>query len=352
MSTFNLPPQLVFHGNGGTYSPHGTITSEDHGPAIVAFSWIFYSLTSLTVLARLITRRNLVPDYWCLLIAWVLLTLESVSIHLAANNGMGRHISSLSSDKYDAYSRAFYASQTLTVLIVALAKISYLTIFVRLLAESSGQRKTTRQLCVGLIVVVALWAFSISLALALQCRVPHPWRFLANTCIDQRALYYFTGVFDIVTDLVLVALPPVIVATIQLETSVKVTVVAIFGTRIIVPVFTIVELSLLPQYLGRGDPTWYSVTLTIWAQAACNMSLLTACLPSVKPFLNMLQFSLIDCSTLPFSAPSGSCAEVSPLYKSDGSTLVSDRNTNTSTPTRYPYESDDNVKSSPLRTGG
>lgn len=58
MSELNLPENLVFNGNGGTYPPYGIITANDHGPAVVVATWILFSLMGLAVIARLGTRRS------------------------------------------------------------------------------------------------------------------------------------------------------------------------------------------------------------------------------------------------------------------------------------------------------
>ena len=60
MSSDSLPDQLIFHGNGGTYPPHGVITPDDHGPYVVVTTWIFTCLAVLSVIARFGTRRS--PD--------------------------------------------------------------------------------------------------------------------------------------------------------------------------------------------------------------------------------------------------------------------------------------------------
>lgn len=60
MSESALPDgNLVFHGNGGTFPPHGVITAIDHGPGVVVASWIFMCLQALTVLARVGSRQNI-----------------------------------------------------------------------------------------------------------------------------------------------------------------------------------------------------------------------------------------------------------------------------------------------------
>jgi hypothetical protein len=71
MSNMNLPDQLVFHGNGGTFAPYGVITAENHGPVVVTFQWIFYCLTSLAVIVRFATRRGLLGDSICISLAFV-----------------------------------------------------------------------------------------------------------------------------------------------------------------------------------------------------------------------------------------------------------------------------------------
>ena len=58
MSESALPDELVFHGNGGTFPPHGVITAFNHGPSVVVASWILMCLMALTVLARIGTRQN------------------------------------------------------------------------------------------------------------------------------------------------------------------------------------------------------------------------------------------------------------------------------------------------------
>lgn len=62
MSESHLPDNLIFHGNGGSYPPHGRITAENHGPAVVVASWIMVCLMGLAIIARFGTRPNLGRD--------------------------------------------------------------------------------------------------------------------------------------------------------------------------------------------------------------------------------------------------------------------------------------------------
>ena len=82
MSQSSLPEHLTFHGNGGSYPPHGVVTADEHGPYVVVTSWIMMCLMVLSVLARLATRRSLVQDNIAVFAAAVrhrtLFSLESI----------------------------------------------------------------------------------------------------------------------------------------------------------------------------------------------------------------------------------------------------------------------------------
>jgi hypothetical protein len=58
-----------------------------------------------------------------------------------------------------------------------------------------------------------------------------------------------------------------------------------------VPLVTILSLTTLKPsfYSSPPDKPWYEVTPTIWSQIMLNLSLITACIPSLKRFLADLQ---------------------------------------------------------------
>ena len=78
MSHDGLPKKLSFHGNGGSYPPHGVITATDHGPAVVVTTWIMFSLMGLSVLARFGIRRNFSADNILIFAATVRNSLNTV----------------------------------------------------------------------------------------------------------------------------------------------------------------------------------------------------------------------------------------------------------------------------------
>jgi hypothetical protein len=120
-----------------------------------------------------------------------------------------------------------YAASMLTILALALAKSSVVLFILAI----TPQRKVKLS-CYALLAVIAAWTVSTVLALAFQCPLPTPWRLNKDTCIDQRALYFVSGLLNISTDLALVVLPWIMIRWVQTNASRKWQVMSLFGCRI------------------------------------------------------------------------------------------------------------------------
>lgn len=295
MSESSLPDVLEFHGNGGSFPPHGTITASDHGPAVVVATWIMMCLMVLAVIARFGTRFNFEKDGVAICVACVLSMCQSVTVHLAANYGLGRHRENLNAGRYAHYSKAVYASQILKIIIYYLAKLSLALVFVRLTPV-----KRMRRILWPFILFLTLWTGAAIITHAVQCPLPKPWDLTANGCLNQEALYLTYGNINILTDIVIILLPVAILWDVQIKSSQKRAICSVFVIRIVVCIASALELASLDEYFHNADKPWSNVDPTIWGQVSVNLSIITACIPLMKPLFNMLQFSLID-SSVPLS---------------------------------------------------
>jgi len=109
----------------------------------------------------------------------------------------------------------------------------------------------------------------------------------SDTCVDQYGAQIGLRVIDILTDVVLSALPAVMVAGVQMSTYKRLVVGFMFGLRIITPAFTAVTLARLNGFYDTptADRPFAVVIPSIWTTVALNASLITATLPSIKRFL-------------------------------------------------------------------
>ena len=80
MSESDLPKQLNFRGNGGTYPPHAVITADDHGPVVVVATWILSCLMTVSCMARFGTRRVFDREgaAICVAVVWISFLFEAL----------------------------------------------------------------------------------------------------------------------------------------------------------------------------------------------------------------------------------------------------------------------------------
>ena len=91
-----------------------------------------------------------------------------------------------------------------------------------------------KQRLAGLVVggFTALWAFSSILVLAFKCHTPQVWDEIHGTCVDVVSFWTYFDVVNILTDLALVVIPGVMLASLQMDLKRKVIILLCFATRI------------------------------------------------------------------------------------------------------------------------
>ena len=134
----------------------------------------------------------------------------------------------VASEDADRDGQAFYASNILMIAALAGAKAS-----VTLLIISIKPLRPVMLASYGLLGVVAAWMVAGILALAFQCSLPMPWRLGPDTCVDQYAVQLALGAVNIITHFAIVVLALLMMRSVQVASSKKWTVVALFALRIV-----------------------------------------------------------------------------------------------------------------------
>ncbi|OAX85588.1 hypothetical protein ACJ72_00002 [Emergomyces africanus] len=274
--------------------PFLKVTPKNHGAWVILSSCLLLILTVIVVLVTLISRarvlRKLVLCDMLLSLATILLFAETLCINFACSNGLGQHRHALNEKLFQAFSKFFYASQILAIASLACSKVALtlLIIYIKPL-------RAVLNACRCLLGVVFAWGIAGIVALAVQCDPPRPWDFGEGRCINQQALYIGLAVLSITTDIALVILPFFLVFQVQLPTRKRLTIASFFCMRILVPLFTIFSITSQNQYFNSSplDKTWHAVHPTIWAQATLSISIITACIPSLRRVMADLQTGLM-----------------------------------------------------------
>ena len=162
--------------------------------------------------------------------------------------------------------------------------------------------------CYGTLIFIGAWGTTSVLVLALQCS-PVRWALGPSSdpnpqnCIDQYTMQLAIRAMDIVSDLIVAALPMFLMQTLQTSREKKWTVIMLFSLKIAwvasryqialpdmvssTPILTAISMvSLTDFYNSEPDERpWHAVPPALWTSAALNLSIITTCIPSIKRFL-------------------------------------------------------------------
>jgi hypothetical protein len=158
----------------------------------------------------------------------------------------------------------------------------------------------------GLLGVTALWGLGSLFVFALQCS-PDRWALGpgdGNTCVDQHLMQIVVRIVDIAIDLAIIVLPGFMMQSVQVSQSKKLMVILLFAVRLAyapfyllpsshanttysTPIFTGVSISVLHEYYDAPSASRpaHAVVLSCWTTVSLNVSVITACIPSIKRFL-------------------------------------------------------------------
>ncbi|KAH8652626.1 hypothetical protein BGZ60DRAFT_533488 [Tricladium varicosporioides] len=139
-----------------------------------------------------------------------------------------------------------------------------------------------------------LWLVSSTLTALFQCAVPKPWDYIDGfRCIDRRAWWTYVSVFNMGTEFGIIVLYFLIIGNLQISLSKKVKLLSIFSARILVMAAIATQLAVFWDEYPSSD-----ITNSLWLPIVCNqvvvcLSVITACLPYLKPLMESLESGLV-----------------------------------------------------------
>ncbi len=149
----------------------------------------------------------------------------SVTIQLAINHGYGMHKADLSKDELRMALKLFFIAQTPYKVSVCLTKVATILLYLRIFI-SRGFR-VAAFIAMGVIVA---WSIGGIFATIFQCvPVAGSWDKSADaSCIDKGKFWVAYAVMNILTDVMVLALPIPVILKLQLKTREKVLLCAMF----------------------------------------------------------------------------------------------------------------------------
>ncbi|KAL4937961.1 hypothetical protein BDV06DRAFT_201999 [Aspergillus oleicola] len=276
----------------------------DRRPEVLVVSIVFFLLATIFVALRCVSRicivRRLSLGDYLMLLAWVLDFGFSFALFYATSKGLGLHDVDIAVEARGPLSRANYAFTVLYNPALMAVKSAILVFYLTL---TQGE-KLFRYANYATLIVVNVAGLALTLVNIFQCRpVWAAWAAslpLDANCTDILTLYLSSSPVNIITDLAILVLPNPILTRMRLPLKQKIILVVTFSFGFFVAVVDVVRIAYLQeattsreillrqihlQNYGGGDFAWYASLSFMWSVVEVNVSIMCACVPSLKPLV-------------------------------------------------------------------
>ncbi|KAM5355398.1 hypothetical protein ACJ41O_002044 [Fusarium nematophilum] len=204
--------------------------NESKAPEMIGIASLLLFISTLVVALRVVSRamiRQIGWDDWAAMATLVFIIASGSTIMSMTRYGLGRHIYTIPPESLVLYGRAFWISILTYMMALGGVKLTFLLQYFRLMSVSR-----LRHVYLGAIVFIAVWSISQVILLCLQCIPLHAvWDpSVKGRCLPNvTAWWYFNGIFNIVTDFAILAMPFPVLLKLQLPKAQRVVLAFVFG---------------------------------------------------------------------------------------------------------------------------
>ncbi|PYH93222.1 hypothetical protein BO71DRAFT_355726 [Aspergillus ellipticus CBS 707.79] len=274
----------------------------------------------LRVISRIERKQKLWWDDWMILfsMAWNFVVVGFIfgMIH----EGMGVHADQLPAWRIVLIAKFLLVAEILYVFNLVWTKLSILLMYYRIFHFPYFKKWAY---IIGTFVI--LWVICITFMFVFICvPVQKVWEpSLPGHCINQVGTWIANAASTIATDLVILLLPLPQVWKLQLRLSEKVALTIAFGLGFFVVFASAYRFTVLFSYTATDSS--YTLAPTVgWTAIEMSAGIVSACLPTIRPALQLAARKLGIQSMMPAVLRSRS----NPLSKSDASQIPADSATN------------------------
>ncbi|KAJ5120522.1 uncharacterized protein N7515_009910, partial [Penicillium bovifimosum] len=275
-------------------SSHMLLTRDDgmgaaHGQQALVVTAVLTALSTLIVAMRFYARLGLMKmtgrEDWAILISLVFSLIYLSLVAAQLHYGMGIHSALLSTAVLQKQLKCLWAAIPMYNASMAFTKISILFQYLRIFPGRSF-----RYACYSVMGVVALYSTWAIVSGFVNCvPVAKFWNHdLPGNCLSFEAVWFFNASMNIVTDVTLLLLPMPLLSNLQLPRRQKFALMGVFAIGILVVVTSILRLSSLRQVAKSTDTSYSNVGAAYWTAAECNVAIICACLPFLRPIISCI----------------------------------------------------------------
>ncbi|KAL8884651.1 MAG: hypothetical protein Q9215_007353 [Flavoplaca cf. flavocitrina] len=261
--------------------------AESRGGELVATVTVLMIIATIAVILRLYARKvsgaKFGTDDYLIVVALILTFGLDTNSYYSIKAGTGRHMITLSLDQIESFIKTYVATQILFGCSITATKLSILFFYNRLFPY-----RTFYIVSLATGIVSILWWVGLMLTAFLHCQpFAYNWdRSIPNGhCVNDNTVGYTITSVNIVTDLVVLVLPIPWLWGMNMAVPKRMAVVGLFVLGSFVCIAGVVRIPFLSE-LQVSDATYTSIRVGIWVIVECNIGILSACLPILRPLFS------------------------------------------------------------------
>ncbi|MCJ1309425.1 hypothetical protein MMC25_003084 [Agyrium rufum] len=270
----------------------------NRGPEFMALSWAEVSVASTFVSLRFYTRikysKKVYLDDWIILFTLILMIVSASLWTVYSLRDGGRHVYYLTPAQQSETTKFNWISQGPAIMAVGFGKISVGVFLLRILGPDDKWQRLTLYFVMITSFITASGALLVSY---IQCSpVSKLWNpFEEGHCWApdvQVDLALFFASYLTAMDFALATIPIWIVWNLHLSKNKKIGLAILLGCGSFSGVSAAIKTSKLPTLSARSDFTSITVTLLIWTGAEIFVTIVAACVPTLRPLFIDVAHSL------------------------------------------------------------
>lgn len=271
------------------HPPFAVITRDDQGGLIVVMAALAASFVLVAVLLRLYLRiaaPSWNVDDFVFLFGTALALTQSSMAFAGVHTGWGKSQLSITPQQFYAGRRFKYANDLIYIFSIYCSKCTLALLYFRLTVD-----RQHRIAAASTLAACTLWIVLAGFLVGLRC---HPSKAFDDYSLAQCSklwpIWQTVSAMDIITEVMLVGMAVYMVYGLQMRWQRKMTVVAAFGTRLLLIPFIALRLVFFKQAASAhgtsaGQVTIISAHTSVCTQLEIGLGFLFTIIPILKPFL-------------------------------------------------------------------
>ncbi|KIW00182.1 uncharacterized protein PV09_08223 [Verruconis gallopava] len=276
------------------WPPRNSVNPVTAGPALNVISILFCVLAYIVVALRIYVRgwllRSFGVDDWLILICLLPALALAVASFMCTSYGWGIHVWDQKPEWYSPSELLSWIIQLMYICNMFLTKVALLVSYLRF--SRPGKFRLS---VYAAIVVVTSWFIGSMITTIFECiPVQNFWlqRTYKGCPMNDDARLLACVLINIFTDFVVCLMPLRIVWQVKIATREKVVLYVLLSLGLVASIASIVRTIVMDKAITTFDITWWGYSVWIWTCIECDLAIICASVPCLRPLSKKFFFFL------------------------------------------------------------